>query len=276
MVRGVRVLRRESGRPYIVWIILKPFWLLTVLAFSITACGGGWSPEARQGCFLDSQGHINPECEARPFTQQSPPRITASTAVQPAPFRPVSIAPRTECFLDAQGRINPECEARPFSQQAPPQTVTAPIARLPSTAPPVSVAPQIQSRPSEMVQLIQHGGTFMVPVEVNGKITLDFILDSGAADVSIPADVWLTLIRTGTITERDFTGTKTYVLADGSKQRSQTFIMHTLKVGNHIVRDVAASVTTVNGGLLLGQSFLSKFPSWAIDNKRHALIIGDE
>jgi hypothetical protein len=35
----------------------------------------------------------------------------------------------------------------------------------------------------------------------NDAITLDFTIDSGAADVSIPADVVMTLMRTGTINE---------------------------------------------------------------------------
>ena len=38
----------------------------------------------------------------------------------------------------------------------------------------------------------------MVPVQINGAITLDFTVDSGAADVSVPADVFSTLARTET------------------------------------------------------------------------------
>ena len=43
------------------------------------------------------------------------------------------------------------------------------------------------------------GGTYVVPVVINDAITLDFTVDSGAADVSIPEDVVTTLMRTGTI-----------------------------------------------------------------------------
>jgi uncharacterized protein (DUF2147 family) len=45
------------------------------------------------------------------------------------------------------------------------------------------------------------GGTFVVPVEINGAITLNFTVDSGASDVVVPADVFSTLTRTGTITK---------------------------------------------------------------------------
>jgi hypothetical protein len=47
------------------------------------------------------------------------------------------------------------------------------------------------------------GGTFAVPVRINDAITLEFVVDSGAADVSIPADVFLTLTRTGTLGRAD-------------------------------------------------------------------------
>jgi hypothetical protein len=39
------------------------------------------------------------------------------------------------------------------------------------------------------VALRLDGGVLTVPVEINGAITLDFVLDSGAADVNVPADV---------------------------------------------------------------------------------------
>ena len=42
-------------------------------------------------------------------------------------------------------------------------------------------------------------GTYVLPVLINNAITLDFVLDSGAADVTVPADVFRTLVRTGSI-----------------------------------------------------------------------------
>jgi Aspartyl protease len=84
---------------------------------------------------------------------------------------------------------------------------------------------------AEGVPLSVQGGTFVVPVLINGQITLNFTIDSGAADVSIPADVVSTLIRTGTPRKSDFIGKKTYRLADGSTVPSPTFLIRSLKVG---------------------------------------------
>jgi hypothetical protein len=47
----------------------------------------------------------------------------------------------------------------------------------------------------ESITLKFEGGTYVVPVLINGKITLEFTLDCGAAEVSIPADVFGTLQR---------------------------------------------------------------------------------
>ena len=126
------------------------------------------------------------------------------------------------------------------------------------------------------VKMVESGGIYQVPVVINDALKLDFIVDSGASDVSIPADVVLTLMRTGTIKRSDFIGTSKYRLADGSTVKSRTFIISSLKVGDRTVTDVRASIADVNGPLLLGQSFLKRFRSWSQDNAAHELILRPE
>jgi len=123
------------------------------------------------------------------------------------------------------------------------------------------------------VPMVTHGGTFNVPATINGQLTLKFVVDSGAADVSIPVDVVMTLLRTGTITDGDFLDKQTYQLADGSTVPSRRFVIRTLKIGDKTVENVIGSIAPVAGSLLLGQSFLGRFQSWSIDNERRALIL---
>ena len=73
------------------------------------------------------------------------------------------------------------------------------------------------------VPLKKVGGTFVVPVEINGAIALDFTVDSGAADVSVPLDVFSTLRRKNTVQHEDIIGEQSYVLADGSTHKTFTF-----------------------------------------------------
>ena len=137
----------------------------------------------------------------------------------------------------------------------------------------ISAPQSITPRNSIRVPLKKDGGTFGVPVEINSTLTLDFVVDSGAADISVPTDVFLTLIRTGTIKDSDVLGEETYVLADGSKSKSITFTIRSLKIGDTIVKNVKSSVATPHGMLLLGQSFLGRFKSWSVDNARHELVL---
>jgi clan AA aspartic protease (TIGR02281 family) len=126
------------------------------------------------------------------------------------------------------------------------------------------------------VSLKKEGGVFVVPVQINGAITLNFVIDSGAADVTLPADVFSTLRRTETVRDTDIIGEQSYILADGSRSQSFTFTIRSLKVGQELVENVRGSVASAQGTLLLGQSFFERFRSWSIDNAKHELLLDPE
>ncbi len=124
--------------------------------------------------------------------------------------------------------------------------------------------------------MVEANGIYKVPVVINGVLPLQFVLDSGASDVSLPEDVFSVLQRTGTITSVDFIGTGNYRLADGSIVQSDRFYIHELKVGIRVLQHVSASIGDKRGPLLLGQSFLKRFASVEIKNTRHMLALGPE
>ena len=66
---------------------------------------------------------------------------------------------------------------------------------------------------AEDIPLIKKGGVYEIPVEINGVITLNFTLDTGASEVQVPADIFLTLSRTGTIKYADILPEQTYWFA---------------------------------------------------------------
>jgi hypothetical protein len=126
---------------------------------------------------------------------------------------------------------------------------------------------------AEEIPLVRDSNTYLIPVRVNNSVTLNFTIDTGASNVVIPGDVVSTLMRTGTLTEREFIGRTVSVLADGSRIPSLQFVLREVQVGNQIIRNVVASVSTMKASPLLGQSFLSRLPSWSIDYRRHALVV---
>jgi clan AA aspartic protease (TIGR02281 family) len=126
---------------------------------------------------------------------------------------------------------------------------------------------------AETVSLKRERGAFVLPVVINDRITRNFMIDSGASDVTISADVVAALTRAGTIATTDFLDPQVYQLADGSKTRTERLRIRSLRIGSVELRDVIVSVAPHAGLLLLGQSFLGRLQSWAIDNQRHLFVI---
>ena len=173
----------------------------------------------------------------------------------------------------AVGIVAASCERQASIGTAPAQKpVAVAAAQVPPQPTPIAAiaAPQVVKTE---VSISQDGGTFTVPVIINGAVALKFTLDSGAADVSIPADVVSTLVRSGTVDSSDFIGTQTFVLADGSTVPSTEFRIRSLKVGDLILHNVTASLADPKGPLLLGQSFLKRLSTWSLDNSRGVLVL---
>jgi predicted aspartyl protease len=159
----------------------------------------------------------------------------------------------------------------------PPQEVPV---DTPNTVPPPSkesVSDQSHGSQSDAyaseIRLEKQGGVYTLPVRINGVITLNFVLDSGAADVAIPVDVVCTILRAGTIKESDFLPGQVYSLADGSELKSPRFLIRELEFGGIKISNVQASVAPITGQLLLGQSLLERLDGWSMDNRRHVLVL---
>ena len=162
-------------------------------------------------------------------------------------------------------------EAKSLAQQCL-QTGYVDCTQASQAAPVSRTSDTILSSHTRVPLRIDRGISF-VPVEINGTLKLDFAIDSGASDVSVPADVFSTSKRTSSVKESDLIGQKSYVLADGSTTQSSIFKIRSLKIGELVVEDVKASVTPSHATLLLGQSFLERFKSWSIDNTTHELLL---
>jgi hypothetical protein len=145
----------------------------------------------------------------------------------------------------------------------------------PSAEQATSSAPSTPDLPAkeDEIPLQRQGNTYTLPVLVNGIIPIRFVLDTGAGDVLLPADVVFTLLRTGTLQSSDFISYRPYILADGRELPSAQFKIRELQVGQHTARNVIAGVGRLDSDALLGQSFLSRFGSATIDYKRGVLVL---
>ncbi|MGC8491385.1 MAG: retropepsin-like aspartic protease family protein [Syntrophobacteraceae bacterium] len=123
------------------------------------------------------------------------------------------------------------------------------------------------------IPLQKRSSVYTLPVRVNGVITLTFVLDSGASEVTIPSRVARALLQAGTIRAKDFLPNQRYMLANGSIVTGARFMIRELEVGGVKIFDVPAVVSSVAGPPLLGQSFLARVGRWEIDNDRRVLIL---
>ena len=126
------------------------------------------------------------------------------------------------------------------------------------------------------IQLGTSGGIYTVPVQINGSITAQFLVDPGAGVTVIPTSVLRHLVLAGTVTEDDIVGIGTAELADSSLYLTARVKLRELRVGNTIVRDVVAAVSPGLSQPLLGQSFLRRFAAVTFDNRRHVLILSED
>lgn len=112
---------------------------------------------------------------------------------------------------------------------------------------------------------LEKSGIYTIPCEVNG-LKLSFVFDTGASVVHISLIEAAFMLKNGYINENDFIGTGNYIMADGSIAENALINLKSIKIGNTIIKDVTACVSSnINASLLLGQSAIQKLGKYAID-----------
>jgi clan AA aspartic protease (TIGR02281 family) len=125
----------------------------------------------------------------------------------------------------------------------------------------------------EQVPVTADGGVFSLPVQINGVLQMDLVLDTGAAYVMIPADVALTLKRTGTLNTGEADEIKEFALADGSVIKQRRVVLRSLQIGPARLCEVQAIVGGLKSPLLLGQSALRRLEPWQLDTRNGRLLL---
>jgi predicted aspartyl protease len=116
-------------------------------------------------------------------------------------------------------------------------------------------------------------GVTKVYAVVNGTTGVAFTLDSGAGIVSIPRSLAAKLAAEGSLSQDDFLTYGTFTVADGRQLREPVYRLRSITVGGRTATNIACSISNDDGDPLLGQSFLKKFSSWAVDNARGVLVL---
>jgi len=132
----------------------------------------------------------------------------------------------------------------------------------------------VENDESTEIKLVKISGVYEVPITINNTIKLNFIFDSGAADVLISPDIAIVLSRSGTLTESDRLSDMEYTNASGVVELHERYNLKSISIGNRTIHNVVCGVSnSLEAPLLLGQAALSKFGKFTFDYDREILIL---
>ncbi|MEO5346454.1 MAG: retroviral-like aspartic protease family protein [Magnetococcus sp. YQC-9] len=129
--------------------------------------------------------------------------------------------------------------------------------------------------PEEEIPLLARGsrGQYWIPVVLNERVIVEFLIDTGANVVVMPGDIVDQMAGMGLIGASDWLGTVRSTLADGSSGLLAVARLQSLRVGSRMMHGVPFTVTASKGMPLLGTPVLEQLGGWRIDHRRGRLLI---
>jgi aspartyl protease family protein len=125
---------------------------------------------------------------------------------------------------------------------------------------------------TNIVKMRQENGVNYVPAKIN-DVELQFIFDTGASSICISVIEAVLLYRQGTLSRDDILGNEQFQDATGHISQGMTINLKSVKIGGKELNNIRATVVGNDvAPLLLGQSVLSKFGSYKIDNIKHEIV----
>lgn len=125
----------------------------------------------------------------------------------------------------------------------------------------------------QTIQMIKDGGVYKVPCTVNG-LSLSFIIDTGASNVTISLTEAVFMLKNGYLKESDIQGAEKYQIASGEIAEGTKIVFKSIKIGGLTITDVEATVLhNINSPLLFGLSALERFGKIEIDYQSRTINI---
>jgi hypothetical protein len=130
---------------------------------------------------------------------------------------------------------------------------------------------------SNIIKLVKtESNLYEIPIKINNVLNINFLMDTGASELFLTADVILTLIRTRTITEDDILEGGYYTDAQGNVNYNVRFNIKEIEIGGYKIPNVAAGVADkLEANNLLGQNVLIQLKKFTIDYENETFTIVD-
>ena len=102
------------------------------------------------------------------------------------------------------------------------------------------------------------------------------VFDTGASDITISSVEANFMLKNGYLSDKDIKGKKQYLNASGEIKEGTVITIREVKLGDSVLKNVDASVVhNQKAPLLFGESGLSRFGKFTVDNSTSKLIIGE-
>ncbi|MDR1810326.1 MAG: FHA domain-containing protein [Prevotella sp.] len=124
----------------------------------------------------------------------------------------------------------------------------------------------------QTIKMVEKNGVRYIPVKINGQ-ELDFVLDTGASSICISTLEAALLYKKGVFSEKDIIDYEQFVTASGEISVGAKIILKTVKIGDKELNGIEATIVeNPRAECLLGQTVLSKFGKYTIDNQNNEII----
>jgi clan AA aspartic protease (TIGR02281 family) len=155
---------------------------------------------------------------------------------------------------DALAKAKEEEERAAAQEQAAKESEDA--VKRPSSPPPAA-APQ----GADYISIRQHNGNIFTDISVGG-VAVEATVDTGASSLTLPVNVEQDLVAKG---EADEGGVTMGSMADGRPTVAGVAIVHSIKIGSHVLHNVKAMVMPEGAPVLLGLPVLNKIGRFTVD-----------
>ncbi|GHT52025.1 hypothetical protein AGMMS49982_11180 [Bacteroidia bacterium] len=123
-----------------------------------------------------------------------------------------------------------------------------------------------------VVKMHEKNGVRYIPMKINGQ-ELDFVFDTGASSICISNLEARILVKNGLLSNDDVIGEQKFKTASGEISTGTTISLKSVKIGDRELHFVEATVIdNPQADCLLGQTVLSRFGTYTIDNAKKEII----
>lgn len=123
-----------------------------------------------------------------------------------------------------------------------------------------------------MINLSKQGSLYTLIGSINNN-DVNFIFDSGASDCSLNESTFKKLFQSTDNSKYIRLTDGLYKMADGSIVRQPRYEINGITFDNQLISNIKITVFPDGSPNLLGNSFLSKFSSWSLDQKSNTLTL---